>query len=234
MRVTFQRLTEVMQLHQAKLIDEVGIIPEHDDQDISAKDLTYYLSEASPLFSKWLKERGLFLEEDAINFDPDKFEEISRMCDAIIAEYDDEDDKPLWEDFNLRGDDDVDYNGGYIQIAMDALRICFLPAPVTAVVSMRGELDLPPGLRLGDLMQGEWPQDITIGEFRRAMPVQLKLNEEFGKQVFVFIVDEHDAPYPDTMTLLELRNLAARGITFRIIIDDKEGGAPAQVPEKVH
>ena len=89
----------------------------------SEYDAQYYLSETKPEFAKMLRACGLYVDDTGtmLHYDPDHFAEIRAACDAIIDEYDHSDDKPTWDYFDLHGDDDVDYHGGYITSVLDAL-----------------------------------------------------------------------------------------------------------------
>lgn len=54
------------------------------------------------------------------------YDGAERMTNAIIDEYESlvtRKGESLWRKFELSGDDDVDYNGGYIQIFVDAILI---------------------------------------------------------------------------------------------------------------
>lgn len=109
--------------------------------------MSYFLTEATPSFTAWLMQHGLYLIEadgiEHIYYDPDQFENISIAAQAIMADYDDDfdrlrelgcfppyrnaDDSPAegspWKKWDLGGDDDVDYNGGYITIILDCLKM---------------------------------------------------------------------------------------------------------------
>lgn len=109
-------------------------------------DITYFLSETAPKFETWLKEQGLYLMPvkngiTYLRYNPDHFENINTACQGIMADYDDDFDtlrnlgcfppyrdaqgeptpESPWGKWELGGDDDVDYNGGYITIVLDVL-----------------------------------------------------------------------------------------------------------------
>ena len=84
-------------------------------------------------FREFLKNCFHFYVDETdmtIHFDCKYFEAIDAICDCIHQDYDDFsnlndiDMLPLstWKLFDLSGDDDVDYNGSYIQTAVDWLR----------------------------------------------------------------------------------------------------------------
>lgn len=102
-------------------------------------DITYYLSECTPKFRAWLLEQGLGVSRPwngnaLIHFNPETVEAIEVETINIINELDAPFEvvqehprttvkrMPTWDKYGLQGDDDVDYNGGYIQIAIDILR----------------------------------------------------------------------------------------------------------------
>jgi len=113
-----------------------------DEEDF---DMGHFLTSASDLFSAWLKEHGLWFEDDTIYYDPDHFGVIALEAACVMADYDFDAEilakgdystsaedyeykdgrqaskKTPWNRWNLGGDDDVDYNGGYITMALDAL-----------------------------------------------------------------------------------------------------------------
>lgn len=111
--------------HKQGVIDICGPDIEEDEDPVDY--LLYYLSEASDAMTDWLKERGLFTSLDpsgakCLHFDRSRFDEISKMAGSIIDEYDSVNGDP-WEEFGLSGDDDVDYNGGYILIVVGVLEL---------------------------------------------------------------------------------------------------------------
>lgn len=130
---TFEQINVALAKCSPQIADECNIDPLGDDSGtytlgehgpvFTAKDdLAYYLGAASEKFSAWLKERDLFIENDTLTFNLDTYPQIAQMCLAIQREYDyNAQSGPLWKEFDLSGDDDVDYNGGYLIIAMDII-----------------------------------------------------------------------------------------------------------------
>lgn len=136
-----------------KFVELIGASKE-DCEEEDEEDVTYYLSEATDKMKDWLKERGLYVgkvldsQEDYIYYDPDQFRNIEIAAKSVMADYDDDFDtlrelgcfppyrdeagEPVegtpWRKWNLGGDDDVDYNGGYILIALDILK-CYEERP---------------------------------------------------------------------------------------------------------
>ena len=53
--------------------------------------------------------------------DADTLKAVSAITSAITTEYDSEGPSPTWEQFGLRGDDDVDYNSSYFAPVLDVL-----------------------------------------------------------------------------------------------------------------
>lgn len=122
---SMDELRRRLEEHKEEVIDICG--PEMDEE-AGDEYFLYYLSEASDAMTNWLKGRGLFVatEEDGeryLNFDRSRFEEIRLMAASVIDEYDSDEDHGVWSQFNLSGDDDVDYNGGYIFIILNVLEL---------------------------------------------------------------------------------------------------------------
>jgi hypothetical protein len=81
------------------------------------------LDAQSDRFSEFMKQQGTGRDGDKVWWDSDNFCIIEAVVDAIRDEYDSTDsNKPLWRRFDLRGDDDVDYHGGYVVEALEILR----------------------------------------------------------------------------------------------------------------
>lgn len=99
--------------------ERLDLVLDEDDPDP-----TYFLSEASEEFTAFLRDHELYLDGETIHFDPSQFTRIEQECNAIVDEYDSDRviDGSLWNAYGLQGDDDVDYNGGYILIFIDLLK----------------------------------------------------------------------------------------------------------------
>jgi len=82
----------------------------------------YYMSEMTHLMNEWLKQKGLYIEGDELIAETDNLDEISDVAEAIVVEYDSEEEKPTWDRFGLSSDDDVDYNGSYIEAVVEIVR----------------------------------------------------------------------------------------------------------------
>jgi len=82
----------------------------------------YYMSEMTQLMRDWLWQKGLYIEGDELIAETDNLDEISDVAEAIVAEYDSEEEKPTWDRFGLSSDDDVDYNGSYIEAVVEIVR----------------------------------------------------------------------------------------------------------------
>ena len=85
----------------------------------------HFLASCTPKFEEFMATQGLRHDGDVIVFDVDKFIIIRTVSNVIVAEYNSEN-RPhgadsLWDHFGLSGDDDVDYQGGYIAIALEVL-----------------------------------------------------------------------------------------------------------------
>lgn len=124
--ISFADLTAWTLAQSKNLVDNLGVVPE-DDNAVKADDILYYLEEATPAVHAFLMNHGLWIDEAAkvLHFDPSQFADIRVLTDKIAEEYDDielhGDKLPTWHEYGLGGDDDVDYNSGYIGIAMGVL-----------------------------------------------------------------------------------------------------------------
>lgn len=61
------------------------------------------------------------IDDDHLAFDPAQLAEVEAIAERIVNEYEDGDDMPTWEQFELSGDDDGDYCGSHILILCEAL-----------------------------------------------------------------------------------------------------------------
>lgn len=113
---TVEELRQRAEKKREKLEDICGATLD----DFIVDDILYYLSEASVPMTLWLAEHRLYFD-GSLHFDPSEFDVISERAQAIIDEYEGAP-GTLWEDFGLSGDDDVDYNGGYILIFLETIR----------------------------------------------------------------------------------------------------------------
>jgi hypothetical protein len=111
MKISIADLTAYAIAHDERL----GLVLDENDPNP-----TYYLSEATPLFSAFLRDHGLYVDGDHVHYDPTQHGAIELQCNAFIDEYDD-DGGPAdsWTQFGLQGDDDVDYNGGYVLVFLE-------------------------------------------------------------------------------------------------------------------
>lgn len=83
----------------------------------------YYLSEASPQFTAMMLTHGLYIDGDTLEVQEDQLEYIEDEALRVIASFDNGGQTSrAWEEYGLSGDNDVDYNGGYILIFIEALR----------------------------------------------------------------------------------------------------------------
>lgn len=94
----------------------MGILGEDEDGNLS-----YLLSELSPVVAKKLKKLGLFMDEDMnVHYNVDNFPKVSEFLDDIRNAYE-KGDSELWRKLELHSDDDVDYNSGYPATVLDAI-----------------------------------------------------------------------------------------------------------------
>ena len=121
MQCTFAELTAWATPNSQRLIDEFGVVPSEEPEDVvKAEDIAYYLDCMTPAVRAFCADHGLVLHEDRIEFDPSKFDAIRVLTQGLAEEYENGGDN-LWIEYDLGGDDDVDYCGGYIDCAMEVL-----------------------------------------------------------------------------------------------------------------
>lgn len=102
-------------------------IPDIFDSEIDG--LLYWMAERNYNMECWMETVGLWIDHDAreIHYDPKYFPQIHAMTKRIFDEYEsgamDDDENSIWNEFGLRGDDDVDYNGGYIENFLTLLEL---------------------------------------------------------------------------------------------------------------
>jgi hypothetical protein len=144
-RIALSEITEwIYSLSDARF-EEVACAKKSDHPRLTEDefDLEYWLSECNDKFFEWLVSQGLYLRNDQITYDPDNFDAIAKECNAVMADYDSDVEEIAklglgystnpadydgqrhantpWVRWELRGDDDVDYHGGYILIVLDVL-----------------------------------------------------------------------------------------------------------------
>lgn len=125
--VTCEQLTNDMRLHAQQLVNEIGIVPRAEDRPLEADDLLFYLTETSMPMADSLRQQGLFLDSNGLNFDITQFPAIRRLANSVIDEHQAGDLNGIWKQLDLSTDEDVDYNGGYLLTAMDALELLYAP-----------------------------------------------------------------------------------------------------------
>ena len=95
-----------------------------DNDDGPGGSAAYYVSELAPAFKAELAEHGFIPRDTGIEYTPEALDWAYAQAEAIMREYDSEDkDRPLWLKYNLGGDDDVDYNGSYVIMIVEAIRV---------------------------------------------------------------------------------------------------------------
>lgn len=126
-----------------KEFEELTMVPKVDSPRGTEDeyDFKYHLSECTDEFFQYLVSQGLFVRGNWVTYDPDLFSNISAAAASVMADYDNDEAKlrelgcfppyenpdgtrantTPWVKWNLGGDDDVDYNGGYILAALDVL-----------------------------------------------------------------------------------------------------------------
>jgi len=72
-----------------------------------------------------MREHGLFMDEDGLHFDLAQFGAIRELAGKVISEHQDGKLDGVWKELDLSGDEDVDYDGGYILTALAALELLY-------------------------------------------------------------------------------------------------------------
>jgi hypothetical protein len=127
--VSNEKLTADMQARAAQLVDRVGIAPQAEDRPLCAEDLLFYLSRTSMPMADFMRKHGLFMDGDGLHFDLGQFDAIRRLANSVIDEHRCGDLSGVWKQLDLSADEDADYDGGYILVALSALELMYA-APV--------------------------------------------------------------------------------------------------------
>ena len=94
--------------------------------------LTSNLTSCTELFSAMMGENGLHVTDDSVTFDPDGLGVIETVSSRVASDYEQSlddgtsktnDPESPWVVYGLSGDDDVDYNGSYIDTGIMLLRV---------------------------------------------------------------------------------------------------------------
>lgn len=126
--VSSEKLTNDMRSHAQQLVNDVGIVPQAKDRPLEAGDLLFYISETSMPMADFLRQHGLFLDANGLNFDLSQFIAIRRLANSVIDERQAGDLNGVWKQLDLSADEDVDYNGGYLLTALSALELLYAPS----------------------------------------------------------------------------------------------------------
>ena len=125
--VSYEKLTHDMRAHAQQLVSGIGIIPRAEDRPLESDDLIFYLTETSMPMAAAMREHGLFIDSGGLNFDISQFSVIRRLANSVIDEYKIGDRNGVWKQLDLSTDEDVDYNGGYVLTALEALELLYAP-----------------------------------------------------------------------------------------------------------
>lgn len=123
--VSCDQLSRDMQSSAPQLVNQAGIIPQAEDRPIDANDLLFYISETSMPMAAFLRAHGLFMDVEGLHFDLSQFSVIRGIAEKVIAEHEAGNLDGVWRELDLSGDEDVDYDGGYILTALAALDLLY-------------------------------------------------------------------------------------------------------------
>lgn len=96
-----------------------------DEDETITDNLIYFFSEARPSTFLELANRGLVIDRELNTIvirDIAALDSADELLDEITSDYNGETNHGWWETLGLGGDDDVDYNGGYLMCNLDVLR----------------------------------------------------------------------------------------------------------------
>lgn len=118
--VKISALVEFANANAEMLENSIGVFP--CDDVFEADDLLQFIHSCTPSIGEFLHEHGLFVDGDTIYYAPEQYDVIGELTARVVNEYDSADRRmPTWRKYELSGDDDVDYNGGYIDTFIDLL-----------------------------------------------------------------------------------------------------------------
>lgn len=123
--ISCDKLSGDMQSSARPLIDQVGLIPQAEDRPLEAGDLLFYISETSMPMAAFMRQHGLFMDTDGLHFDLTQFGAIRALAGRVITEYQAGKLDGVWKDLDLSGNEDADYDGGYILTALAALELLY-------------------------------------------------------------------------------------------------------------
>lgn len=91
--------------------------------EIEAPDLLRDLATCmKPKVADYLHDvSGFRVDDDHLEFTPATIRALRGVAYTVGVEYDANGTGPTWERFELSGDDDVDYNGSFLEMLADAL-----------------------------------------------------------------------------------------------------------------
>lgn len=119
------QLSTDMQRYSSQLVDQVGIVPQAQDRPLDAGDLLFYLSETSMPMAAFMRKHGLFMDADGLHFDLSQFDAIREIAGKVVTEREVGELNGVWKEFDLSGDEDADYDGGYILTVLAALELIY-------------------------------------------------------------------------------------------------------------
>ena len=110
--------------HHKRLLDE-GMIWYDPTEDTD--NPTYCMPDFGSMtdkFADYAWERGLYHNPCTGDYfiNPERVGEVYKVAQEIMEEYDASTATTHWKDFELGGDDDVDYNGGHVMAGIELLQ----------------------------------------------------------------------------------------------------------------
>lgn len=96
-----------------------------DEDETITDNLVYFFSEARVSTFTELADRGLIIDRElqtVVIRDIAALDSADELLAEITSDYEGETNHGWWEILGLGGDDDVDYNGGYLMSNLDVIR----------------------------------------------------------------------------------------------------------------
>jgi hypothetical protein len=123
--VSSDGLSSDMRSSARELIEQIGIVPQAEDRSLDADDLLFYISETSMPMAAFMHKHGLYMDGEGLHFDLGQFQPIRDLAQRVIKEHEAGNLDGVWRELDLSSDEDADYDGGYILIALAALELMY-------------------------------------------------------------------------------------------------------------
>lgn len=114
MKIKLIEINKLLEINKQQMKKELFFAP---------MDIEEGLGECSGWMDGQLRENGLYVENDYLHYDPTKFSNIDFLTRLVDEGYEGIlQNSNIWEFMELSGDDDVDYNGSYIDGVIESIQ----------------------------------------------------------------------------------------------------------------